>query len=302
MRRLQRSQSPNRIPLSARALFTELVLYYSENEFREPIRMSDRVMMRMLELKDVSTISKAKYKLADSGLLYFVTEKGKTTYYFFTEESFRSFVEELDKAHAEAEKKRIAKENGVLETVLESVLESVLVTNTVENCFSCENQSFSEEREHEKSVHSNYRLYNIYSNNIYNNISNTTRTRAHAHEEENPKWKTDFDTYRAEAEKAMAALIDDKDFINDRQVYYPYCDIPLSIQKVFHDYWLTDNGWKNKKKSKSKTIDWPATIRKSLSYSMNRINLNQNKNGSSQPNNTASTTKTSTDYYEEESF
>lgn len=81
-------------------------------------------------------------------------------------------------------------------------------------------------------------------------------------------WKTDFETYKSELLKAYQKLIIDKDFISQQEKYNPNIDILLSLEKAVNNYWITEEGWKNKKKSKAKEINWKLTL-------INAISLNK---------------------------
>lgn len=93
-------------------------------------------------------------------------------------------------------------------------------------------------------------------------------------------WRDDFEIYRSELKEAFDKIISDKDFIENRQKYHPNLDIRLSMQKAYEDYWATEAGWKKKKSSRTKEIDWPATFRKALDQPQNRV---YKQNGVSKP-------------------
>ena len=84
-------------------------------------------------------------------------------------------------------------------------------------------------------------------------------------------WRDDFDVYKSELKEAFDKIISDDRFIENRQKYHPNVDIRLSLQKAYEDYWCTEAGWKKKKSSRTKEIDWPATLRKSLDQPQNKV-------------------------------
>lgn len=84
-------------------------------------------------------------------------------------------------------------------------------------------------------------------------------------------WRDDFEVYKSELKEAFDKILSDKDFVENRQKYHPNLDIRLSLQKSYEDYWATEAGWKKKKSSKAKEIDWPATFRKALDQPQNRV-------------------------------
>ena len=93
-------------------------------------------------------------------------------------------------------------------------------------------------------------------------------------------WRDDFELYKSELKEAFNKILSDKDFIENRQKYHPNLDIRLSLQKAYEDYWGTEAGWKKKKSSRTKEIDWPATFRKALDQPQNRV---YKQNGISKP-------------------
>ena len=93
-------------------------------------------------------------------------------------------------------------------------------------------------------------------------------------------WRDDFEVYKSELKEAFDKILSDKDFIENRKKYHTNLDIHLSLQKAYEDYWCTEAGWKKKKSSKAKEIDWPATFRKALDQPQNRV---YKQNGVSKP-------------------
>lgn len=86
-------------------------------------------------------------------------------------------------------------------------------------------------------------------------------------------WRDNYEVYLAELDKSYAEIIQDEEFILDRQKYYPNIDIQLSFEKVYKDYWHTQEGWKKKKNSKSNELDWKATFKNSLNQKFNQVYL-----------------------------
>lgn len=84
-------------------------------------------------------------------------------------------------------------------------------------------------------------------------------------------WREDFDVYMKEVTKAYDELVSDVEFLRERERYHPNLDIRLSLEKSFKDFWGTEAGWKNKKKSRSKTLDWKSTFGNALSQKMNQV-------------------------------
>ncbi len=84
-------------------------------------------------------------------------------------------------------------------------------------------------------------------------------------------WRNSFEVYKEELTKAYKELINDEDYINQRQGYHKNLNIHKSLEKACVDYWATEEGWAKKKKSKSKTIDWRSTFNNALSLSCNQV-------------------------------
>lgn len=84
-------------------------------------------------------------------------------------------------------------------------------------------------------------------------------------------WRTDFQIYLAGATEAFNSLLLDAKFISEREKYCPGVDISLTLEKAFHDFWGTETGWKYKKKSKIKEIDWNQTFRNAIDQKPNRV-------------------------------
>ena len=89
--------------------------------------------------------------------------------------------------------------------------------------------------------------------------------------EEKSDWRNSFDVYKEELKKAYISLINDVEYIKQRQGYHNNLDIQRSLEKACVDYWATEEGWAKKKKTKSKTIDWRSTFNKALSLSCNQV-------------------------------
>ena len=82
-------------------------------------------------------------------------------------------------------------------------------------------------------------------------------------------WRDSFDLYMKECKTAYNDLYKNKEFITEQSRLNPNVDIKLSIEKGYVNFWGTEAGWKHKKKSRSKTIDWKLTIVNSIS--MNKV-------------------------------
>lgn len=112
-------------------------------------------------------------------------------------------------------------------------------------------------------------------NNINNNIPPTPQEGDVA---SGKTWRDDFDIYLSEVTEAFEKISSDKEFIKNRQKYHPELDIVLSLKKAFEDYWNQEAGWKRKKISKTKNIDWVSTFKKALDQPQNKVYKQRNVN------------------------
>ena len=97
-------------------------------------------------------------------------------------------------------------------------------------------------------------------------------------------WKTDFEIYKSELFDVYNSLLFDSEFISTQERLNPNVNIQLTLEKSVLNFWATEAGWKNKKKSRSKEIDWKATLVNAISQPMNKVykqngkNIGNNKN------------------------
>jgi len=84
-------------------------------------------------------------------------------------------------------------------------------------------------------------------------------------------WRNDFEIYLSDVTNAYNNLIEDKQFIREREKYHPNLNILLSLEKVFKDYWSTEKAWKKRKRSNSVELDWKETFKKSLDQTFNHV-------------------------------
>ena len=77
-------------------------------------------------------------------------------------------------------------------------------------------------------------------------------------------WRNDFEIYKEELRVVFKKLINDPEFIEQQEKFYPGVDIALSIEKACVNFWATEAGWKNKKSKKTKDIDWKTTLSKAI--------------------------------------
>ncbi len=73
-------------------------------------------------------------------------------------------------------------------------------------------------------------------------------------------WKSSFEIYLQEMNKVYDEMINDIAFIQEQEKFNPGVDILLSLEKAKANFWGKEAGWKHKKKSRTKTIDWRQTF------------------------------------------
>lgn len=99
---------------------------------------------------------------------------------------------------------------------------------------------------------------------------NNDYTLARAKEEKN--WRNDFDTYLKELKEETDKILCDAEWLQKQKEFNnPDLDIIKSIECAVTNYWGTHEGWENKKKSKTKTINWKSTFAKTLKLPLNRV-------------------------------
>ena len=86
-----------------------------------------------------------------------------------------------------------------------------------------------------------------------------------------PKWRTDFNEYMDMVRNAYAETLSDAAWVKKQQEFYPNVNIAKSIEKSCVNFWATPAGWKHKKASKSKELDWKQTFAKAISFSTNKV-------------------------------
>lgn len=104
---------------------------------------------------------------------------------------------------------------------------------------------------------------------LYNTIEDNTIVK-------NTKgWREDFEVFKFNCFEAFKNLLLDSDFLAQQKKFNPGVDIQLTLEKAVTTFWATEAGWKNKKKSRTKEIDWKATLTNAISAPMNKVYLGQ---------------------------
>lgn len=97
-------------------------------------------------------------------------------------------------------------------------------------------------------------------------------------------WRDDFEVYKNELRKAYKTLLQDDAWISTQQRFNPHLDIALSLEKACVNFWATEAGWQNKRKQRTKTINWRQTLTNALSQPQNKV-YNDNGIGKKTANN-----------------
>lgn len=79
-------------------------------------------------------------------------------------------------------------------------------------------------------------------------------------------WRNDFSVYQRECAEEFTRLSKDEIFLEKLKMYNSGVDIMKSLQKLYDDYWNTEEGWINKKKSKVNKINWATTISNTIKF------------------------------------
>ena len=82
-------------------------------------------------------------------------------------------------------------------------------------------------------------------------------------------WKNNFDLYLKLTKEARDFLLNDKEFRETCEIYYPRYDYEKTINKAVDCFWGTEEGWNYKKKTRAKGINMVATLKKN--FMINRV-------------------------------
>jgi len=88
---------------------------------------------------------------------------------------------------------------------------------------------------------------------------------------EHKTWRNDYELYRKELYEAYDAMTKNQEWLDRKREEYPNLDIIKTIRKACSDFWVTEAGWKNKKRKKIIEIDWLATFNHSLDMKLNKV-------------------------------
>jgi len=117
-------------------------------------------------------------------------------------------------------------------------------------------------------------LEQVFEQNIKLYINEDVNKDKDKEEKEEILWRLNFENYISELNVAVNKMLIDKDWMAERQKLNPNVNIKLTIEKAYKEFWVTEAGWKNKKASKSKELDWKSTFTKAISQKFNRVYTN----------------------------
>lgn len=90
-------------------------------------------------------------------------------------------------------------------------------------------------------------------------------------------WKNDFEIYKENVRNGYREIMEDEAWFKKQREFYPNVDILKSIEKSCVNFWITEGGWKNKKKAKTETINWKNTFANAISQPQNKVYYDRNK-------------------------
>jgi hypothetical protein len=117
----------------------------------------------------------------------------------------------------------------------------------------------------EKKEIKNISKYNSTSNNDIFSISKKE-------EEKEKDWRKDFNVYLSELHEEVDKILCDAEWMEKQKEFNPpELNIIKTIECAIENFWGTTEGWENKKKSKTKKINWKTTLAKALKIQTNRV-------------------------------
>ena len=107
----------------------------------------------------------------------------------------------------------------------------------------------------------------------YNSTDNNDIFLISKKEEEKEKdWRKDFNVYLSELREEVDKILCDAEWMEKQKEFNPpELNIIKTIECAIENFWGTTEGWGNKKKSKTKKINWKTTLAKALKIQTNRV-------------------------------
>ena len=92
-------------------------------------------------------------------------------------------------------------------------------------------------------------------------------------------WRDDFDIYKKELNTALIEMLNDKQWMLEREKFNPNVDIKLTLEKCYAEFWGVEKGWVHKKKSATNELDWKATMINAIKKNKVYKQYNNSNNG-----------------------
>jgi len=83
-------------------------------------------------------------------------------------------------------------------------------------------------------------------------------------------WRSDFFEYQSLVKSETQKVIDDDQWMEEQSKLYPELNIKMTIIKACKDYWITEDGWQNKKRRKG-ALNWKRTYRNAITQKFNWV-------------------------------
>jgi hypothetical protein len=150
----------------------------------------------------------------------------------------------------------------------------------------CKRRSYSDSRRKNRAskthnISLSYDEHMENENENVNIISSSLKERKEVTGEKETKeevsWRTDYKIYMEELRAAWRELTNNPEWMAEKEKFNPGVDILLSLEKSCKEFWATEAGWKHKKKSRTKEIDWKSTFNNMLSIKSNRVYVRTNQ-------------------------
>ena len=91
-------------------------------------------------------------------------------------------------------------------------------------------------------------------------------------EEKEKNWRKDFNVYLSELREEVDKILCDAEWMEKQKEFNPpELNIIKTIECAIENFWGTTEGWENKKKTKTKKINWKTTLAKALKIQTNRV-------------------------------
>jgi hypothetical protein len=83
-------------------------------------------------------------------------------------------------------------------------------------------------------------------------------------------WRCEYAVYREMVIEETKKLINDEQWISENSKLYPDLNVKMTVIKACKDYWLTEDGWENKKRRRGEP-NWKSTYRNAIGQKFNWV-------------------------------